>query len=36
MHLVVIYLGILFGIFLDGEMIMISSIIAAHQGYLHL
>jgi len=36
MHVILIYIGIFFGIFLEGEMIMISSIIAAHQGYLNL
>ncbi len=36
MHIIIIYLGILFGIFIEGEMIMISSIIAAHHGYLNL
>jgi membrane protein DedA with SNARE-associated domain len=35
MHVIFIYLGILFGIFLEGEMIMLSSIIAAHHGYLN-
>jgi membrane protein DedA with SNARE-associated domain len=35
MHIIIIYLSILFGIFLEGEMIMISSIIAAHHGYLN-
>ena len=34
MHLIFIYLGILFGILLEGEMIMLSAIIAAHHGYL--
>jgi membrane protein DedA with SNARE-associated domain len=36
MHIVFIYTGILIGIFLEGEMIMISSVIAAHHGYLNL
>jgi len=36
MHIVLIYLGILLGIFIEGEMIMISSVIAAHHGYLNL
>lgn len=36
MHLFLIYIGILFGVFLEGEMIMISSIIAAHHGYLNI
>jgi len=35
-HLILIYIVILFGIFLEGEMIMISSIIAAHHGHLNL
>lgn len=34
MHLIFIYLGILFGILLEGEMILLSAIIAAHHGYL--
>ncbi len=36
MHIIFIYIGILLGIFFEGEMIMISSIIAAHHGYLNL
>jgi len=36
MHIIFIYLGILFGIFIEGEMIMISSVIAAHHGYLNI
>jgi membrane protein DedA with SNARE-associated domain len=36
MHIVIIYLGIFFGVFLEGEMIMLSSIIAAHHGYLNI
>ncbi len=36
MHLILIYAGILLGIFLEGEMIMISAVIAAHHGYLNL
>ena len=36
MHLLLIYIGIFFGIFVEGEMIMISSVIAAHHGYLNL
>lgn len=36
MHVIFIYLGLLFGIFFEGEMIMISSVIAAHHGYLDL
>jgi len=35
-HLILIYIGILFGILLEGEMIMLSAIIAAHRGYLHI
>jgi membrane protein DedA with SNARE-associated domain len=36
MHLFFIYAGILIGIVLEGEMIMLSSVIAAHRGYLNL
>lgn len=36
MHIVFIYLGIFLGIFFEGEMIMISSIIAAHHGHLNI
>jgi membrane protein DedA with SNARE-associated domain len=36
MHLIIIYTGILIGIVLEGEMIMMSSVIAAHSGYLNL
>jgi membrane protein DedA with SNARE-associated domain len=36
MHVIFIYLGILIGVVFEGEMIMISSIIAAHHGYLNL
>ena len=36
MHLIIIYTGILIGIVLEGEMIMMSSLIAAHSGYLNL
>ncbi len=36
MHIIVFYLGVLAGIFLEGEMVMISSVIAAHHGYLNL
>ena len=36
MHIVLIYVGILAGVFFEGEMIMISSVIAAHHGYLKL
>jgi len=36
MHIILIYLGIIVGIFLEGEIIMISSVIAAHNGYLNI
>ena len=36
MHLILIYLGIFAGIFFEGEMVMITSVIAAHQGHLKL
>lgn len=36
MHLILIYLGIFGGIFLEGEMVMITSVIAAHNGYLNI
>ncbi len=36
MHIIFVYIGILFGIFIEGEMIMISSVIVAHHGYLNL
>lgn len=36
MHLILIYAGIFCGIFLEGEMVMISSVIAAHHGHLNL
>jgi membrane protein DedA with SNARE-associated domain len=32
---IIIYVGMFFGVFLEGEMIMISSVIAAHHGYLN-
>lgn len=35
MHIVLIYIAILVGIFFEGELILISSIIAAHNGYLN-
>jgi membrane protein DedA with SNARE-associated domain len=35
MHIIFIYIGILVGVFFEGEMIMLSSIIAAHHGYLN-
>lgn len=36
MHLFFIYAGILMGIVLEGEMVMLSSVIAAHRGFLNL
>jgi membrane protein DedA with SNARE-associated domain len=36
MHVILIYAGILIGVLLEGEMIMLSSVIAAHRGYLNL
>jgi membrane protein DedA with SNARE-associated domain len=36
MHIVLIYIGIFCGIFFEGEMVMITSVIAAHHGYLDL
>lgn len=36
MHSILLYLGILLGIFFEGELTMISSVIAAHNGYLNL
>ncbi len=36
MHYILIYAGILVGIVLEGEMIMLSSVIAAHRGFLNL
>lgn len=36
MHIVLVYMGIFLGIFFEGEMVMISSVIAAHHGYLNL
>lgn len=36
MKLVLIYLGVCLGVFLEGEMVMLSSVIAARQGYLQL
>jgi membrane protein DedA with SNARE-associated domain len=36
MHIILVYLGIFCGIFFEGEMVMISSVIAAHHGYLNL
>jgi membrane protein DedA with SNARE-associated domain len=34
MHIILVYIGIFFGLFLEGEMILISAVIAAHHGYL--
>lgn len=36
MHLILIYAGIFCGIFFEGEMVMITSVIAAHHGHLEL
>ena len=36
MHVILIYLGIFCGIFIEGEMVMITSVIAAHHGHLNL
>ena len=36
MHIIFIYIGVLLGVFIEGEMIMMSSVIAAHHGYLNL
>jgi membrane protein DedA with SNARE-associated domain len=36
MHIIIIYIGIFFGLFLEGEMVLISAVIAAHHGYLIL
>jgi len=36
MHLFLIYAGIFCGIFFEGEMVMITSVIAAHHGHLNL
>jgi membrane protein DedA with SNARE-associated domain len=36
MHIILVYIGIFLGIFFEGEMVMISSVIAAHHGYLNL
>ncbi|UBM58296.1 DedA family protein [Marinilongibacter aquaticus] len=35
MHLILLYLGILVGVFFEGEMVMLSSILAARHGYLN-
>jgi len=34
MHVILIYIGVFFGILFEGEMVMISSVIAAHHGYI--
>ncbi len=36
MHLIVVYIMIFTGIILEGEMVMLSSVIAAHRGHLIL
>ncbi len=36
MHVILIYIGIFAGIFFEGEMVMITSVIAAHHGHLKL
>jgi len=36
MHLVLLYLAVVAGLFFEGEVVMISAIIAAHNGYLNL
>jgi len=36
MHVILIYIGIFCGIFFEGEMVMITSVIAAHHSYLKL
>lgn len=36
MHISLIYIGIFAGIFFEGEMVMITSVIAAHHGHLKL
>lgn len=35
MHAIFIYTGVFFGMLLEGEMVMISSMIAAHHGYMN-
>jgi membrane protein DedA with SNARE-associated domain len=35
MHIIFLYIGIFLGVFIEGEMIMLSSVIAAHHGYLN-
>lgn len=36
MHIILIYIALFFGILFEGELVMISSIIAAHHGYLNI
>lgn len=36
MHLIFIYLGVFIAIFFEGEMVMVSAVIAAHNDYLDL
>lgn len=36
MHVLALYMGVLVGIFFEGELILISSIVAAHYGYLNI
>jgi membrane protein DedA with SNARE-associated domain len=36
MHVILLYTGMLIGIILEGEMVMLSAVIAAHRGYLNL
>ncbi|HUX96673.1 MAG TPA: hypothetical protein VMV47_13145 [Bacteroidales bacterium] len=36
MHVVLIYLSIFFGLFLEGEMVLISTVMASRHGYLVL
>jgi membrane protein DedA with SNARE-associated domain len=36
MHVILIYIGIFCGIFYEGEMVIITSVIAAHHGHLNL
>jgi membrane protein DedA with SNARE-associated domain len=35
MHLIIFYTGVFFGMIFEGEMVMISSMIAAHHGYMN-
>ena len=36
MHIILIYIGVFCGIFFEGEMVMITSVIAAHHGHLNI